>query len=946
MKKDIGESLRLETSGHPDLPGGSSSETSDTSRLLKRIDVLEAENERLRRLSQTTDKRRSRDDASEAITVSGIHMSWHPEAGVCEFEGLRAAMMWVDTTLAGLMAGLQAMVGTERFNLALQSEGRKSIEVDWRFIRRFPDFTSGFNAVANIAAVAGWGRWEIAHLDTKNRECRFRVHDSWEGRYQRALGFCWGSGMLAGKLAGICSKLFKTPCWAYQTAFIAEGDNFDAFVVRPSERSVEQEIENLLATDAATRADMAVALEQLRKEIHERRRAETELREAHEHLEKRVALRTAELREANEQLSRGERKFRNIIESSPMGIHLYRLHGDDRLVFTGANPAAEQILGVDHQAFIGKTIETVFPELEATGIPEKYRNVCKSGVPWQTEQIEYAHGRIKGAFEVHAFQTAPDSMAVMFQDVTPRLKAEADLRNSEDRFRRMVENSPFAMTIVDTNAGILEYANPVFERLFKYRLDEIRTLKKWMAQAYPDKAYREEVARTWESDIRSELSGNLREFEVTCGDGRVRRILWRLISLGETRQLVIAEDKTEQRRAEIEKEALRRKLFRFRKMEAVGLLASGVAHDLNNILSGVVNYPELLLLDLPADSPLKEPLEKIHKSGERAAAVVQDLLTIGRGAAMTRTPMNANAVVEDYLDSIECQKLLARYPRIQVRTSLAPDLMNMNGSAVHIRKTLMNLVINAAEAIADAGIVTISTRNQYVDRPLRKYETVNIGEYVVLGVADNGQGISEEDRDRIFEPFYTRKVLGRSGTGLGLAVVWNTVQDHDGYIVLESDGRGTRFELYFPATRLELQAPDLTVPLENLKGGGERVLVVDDEESQRDIACRMLKLLGYRPTPAAGGEAAVALAEKEAFDIVLLDMIMPAGMDGRAVYERLIRIRPGQKAVIASGFAETENVRVIQRLGAGPYLKKPYTIQTLGEAIRSELRQERHRSEK
>lgn len=191
-------------------------------------------------------------------------------------------MMWVDTTLAGLMSGVQAMVGTERFSLALQSEGRKSVEADWKVISLYSDFQSGYRAIANIAAVAGWGDWNLVSLDEAKRQCRFVVKDSWEGLYQKALGVCWGSGMLAGKMAGYCSKLFDTNCWAEQTSFIARGDEFDEFFVAPSERSLETEIENLLLTDEATRADMAVALEKLRKEVKERERAEAALRESEE----------------------------------------------------------------------------------------------------------------------------------------------------------------------------------------------------------------------------------------------------------------------------------------------------------------------------------------------------------------------------------------------------------------------------------------------------------------------------------------------------------------------------------------------------------------------------------------------------------------------------------------------------------------------------------------
>jgi rsbT co-antagonist protein RsbR len=211
------------------------------------------------------------DPKSEHIKVSGINIEWDTNQGTCAFENLPVAMMWIDTTLAGLMSGVQAMVGTERFSLALQSEGRNSVEDDWQVISKFSDFGDGFKAIANIAAVAGWGDWNLVSMDQDSKKCRFRVKNSWEGRYQRSLGVCWKSGMLAGKLAGYCSKYFGTNCWARQTAFIAKGDSYDEFIIEPSDRSIEMEIENLLVSDEATRADMAVALQKLREEVEDRK---------------------------------------------------------------------------------------------------------------------------------------------------------------------------------------------------------------------------------------------------------------------------------------------------------------------------------------------------------------------------------------------------------------------------------------------------------------------------------------------------------------------------------------------------------------------------------------------------------------------------------------------------------------------------------------------------
>jgi CheY-like chemotaxis protein len=249
----------------------------------------------------------------------------------------------------------------------------------------------------------------------------------------------------------------------------------------------------------------------------------------------------------------------------------------------------------------------------------------------------------------------------------------------------------------------------------------------------------------------------------------------------------------------------------------------------------------------------------------------------------------------------------------------------------------MNLVSNASEAIEDAGIVTVATMNRYLDRAVRGYEEVKIGEYVLLSVSDDGSGISSDHLERIFEPFFTKKVMGKSGTGLGLAVVYNIVQDHDGYIDVSSDKKGTTFELYFPIARDEVTEEDLSLSMVDYKGDGETVLVVDDIESQREITCDMLDVLGYKSIAISGGEEAVEYVKEHSVDIILLDMIIDPGINGRETYEKIIEIHPNQKAIIVSGFAETDEVKKVQRLGAGQYIRKPLTLQKIGVAIKEEL---------
>jgi two-component system, cell cycle sensor histidine kinase and response regulator CckA len=390
--------------------------------------------------------------------------------------------------------------------------------------------------------------------------------------------------------------------------------------------------------------------------------------------------------------------------------------------------------------------------------------------------------------------------------------------------------------------------------------------------------------------------------------------------------------------AEHTRRQLETQLAHAQKMEAIGTLAGGVAHDLNNVLSATVGYPDLLLLDLPEDSPLRPPILTIRESGLKAAAIVQDLLTLARRGVMATEVVSLNQVVEGYLDSPEFKRLKESHPRATIEHLLDPDLLNLVGSSVHLFKTLMNLVNNAVEAMPDGGRVRIATESRYVDIPIRGYDQIQEGDYSVLSVTDMGHGIAPEDLKRIFEPFFTKKVMGRSGTGLGMSVVWGTVKDHQGYLDVHStEGEGTTFSLYFPSTRQPAGKLERVIPTDEYMGNGESVLVVDDIPDQREMVCRILSKLGYCPVSVASGEAALAYLKDQSADLLILDMIMEPGIDGLETYQQILAIHPGQKAIIASGFSATDRVKELQSLGAGAYVKKPYTLERIGLAVKAEL---------
>ncbi len=300
-------------------------------------------------------------------------------------------------------------------------------------------------------------------------------------------------------------------------------------------------------------------------------------------------------------------------------------------------------------------------------------------------------------------------------------------------------------------------------------------------------------------------------------------------------------------------------LNRAEKMEAVGLLASGVAHDLNNILSGVVSCPDLLLHELPKESNLREIVDAIKMSGTKAAAVVQDLLLLSKTSFTDTGVVDLNAVVSGYFESLEFKKLESSRSDISFEIGLEQEKLYLEGSPIHLSKIIMNLIINAAEAIPVSGTISVSTKVVNCENEVNGYETIKVGEYVVLSVNDTGTGISKVDIQRIFEPFYTKKVMNRAGTGLGLSIVWRTMKDHKGFVDIRSEEHiGTTFDLYFPSTTKKTDfIQKVVLEPEEYKGRGEKILVVDDIEEQRIIAYQLLTKLNYKVTTVSSGLEAV-----------------------------------------------------------------------------------------
>lgn len=654
-------------------------------------------------------------------------------------------------------------------------------------------------------------------------------------------------------------------------------------------------------------------IDSLREEIDQRKEAEKNLRRQKDRVEEIVTQRTAQLKSANQRL-------RAILNYAPLAIWVFNGQG----VLTFADGKALRKMGLEPDTALGKSIFDLwagnkpFIDISQRVLSGEFVSdtILFNGVSFEVRyqpMVVDEVSNIAGAIGVAI-------------DVTEQTAAKEALRRSKKQYQELVENINDVIYAVD-GQGVITYVSPVIESVLGHRADDL------VGESLFDLVCRQDLDRLKRDFYKD--SGSIRSrkdyrFVEKSGELKWCRVNSRPISDGHKNigfQGVLVDIDWSKR--------LEEQLQRAHKMEALGTLAGGVAHDLNNILSGIISMPELLLMDIQEDSPMRRSLTIVKESGEKAAAVVQDLLTLARRGVPTHECLNVNQVIRRCLDSPDIVALLRLHSKITLTTDLQTDLFNTYGSSIHIFKTASNLIINAVEAMPEGGHLEISTSNRYADSTVSGFDTVEEGEYVVLSVSDSGVGISENDQSKIFEPFYTNKIMGRSGSGLGMAVVWGTVKDHGGYIDLQSSkGQGTRFDLFFPATRDQLREDEGTEALSDIMGNGEFIIVIDDMPTQREIATRILDRLGYRSLAFASGELAVEFLRANTVDLIIIDMILDPGMDGCETYRKISSIRPGQKAIIASGYSKTDRVKEALAQGAGRYVRKPYTIVTIGKAIK------------
>jgi PAS domain S-box-containing protein len=847
---------------------------------------------------------------SEQIQVSDINIEWDVKQGTCNFENLPVAMMWVDTTLAGLMSGVQAMVGTERFGLALQSEGRKSVEGDWQVISQFSDFRDGFKAIANIAAVAGWGEWDLISLDENKPQCTFRIKNSWEGLYQKALGISWSSGMLAGKMAGYSSKLFKTNCWAEQTKFIAKGHEFDEFIVKPSNRSVENEIENLLLTDEATRADMAVALQKLQNEVSERNHAEKSLRES----ETRYRLLADNVRDV---IWTRDMNLR-LTYISPSVKEQQGYTAEEAMVRT-----PEETWTPDSLKFVGKVLtEELEIEKQEKKNLTRSRTLevevkCKEGSTiWTEAKMSFLRDQ----------RGHPTGIIGVTRDISERKQAEEALRESEEKYRTVLESNPDPVVVYDIE-GKVTYFNPAFTRVFGWTLAE--RLGNKMDVFVPAEAWRE-TKMMIEKVLAGERFSNVETLRYNKKGETipvsVSGTIYKDKKGNPIGSVINLRDISHQKKLETQ-------LKQAQKMEAIGTLAGGIAHDFNNILSSVIGYTELALDNEKRGSFQYQNLQEVLSAGHRAKDLVKQILTFSRQVDQKQKPIQVKPLVKEAL-----RMLRASIPStVEIEQHVQSDALVM-GDPTQIHQILMNLCTNAAHAMEDnGGLLTVSLLDAELDSDvISHHPDLKPGPYIKLTVTDTGLGISPDVMEKIFDPFFTTKEKGK-GTGLGLSVVHGIVRSHGGGIYVYSEpGKGSIFEVCLPVIESRFkpeEKADRPIPT-----GTERILFIDDEPVITNLGKQVLESLGYDVVARNSSIEALELfkEKRDRFDLVITDMTMPH-MTGEKLAENLMQIRPDIPVILCTGFSFMIDEQKALNMGIRAFISKPMLKQEIAETIRQVL---------
>ncbi len=523
------------------------------------------------------------------------------------------------------------------------------------------------------------------------------------------------------------------------------------------------------------------------------------------------------------------------------------------------------------------------------------------------------------------------------RDITERKRAEEAFRESEKRYRQVVENAVELIYSTDIN-GIFTYANAAALKACGYSLEELRRLN-YLDLVVPE--HRERVTSIYADQFREKRGSTYVEFPFHAKSGEV---VW----FGQNASLVfegkkfvglhvIARDITERKHAEDEREKMQAQLIQAQKMESIGTLAGGVAHDFNNLLTTIQGYAQLAMMSLKESDPLYENLKEIHRASIRAANLTRQLLLFSRQQRMEVHAFSLNDTLNNLMKMLK--RLIGE--DITVDTHLEPNLWTVRADPGNVEQLIMNLVVNAKDAMPEGGKIIIKTENVCIDRDYCKtYSYARPGEFACLLIQDTGIGMDKEIVQHIFEPFFTTKRVGK-GTGLGLSVVYGIVKQHEGWINVYSEpGQGSTFKVYLPASSEESkeETREEIVSIQDYQGKGERILLVEDDGGIREFAKRVLVDSGYEGFEAANSEEALNLFDKEKgnFDLVFSDVVLP-GKSGLQLVEELHSRKPELKVLLTSGYTDQKSQWPIIREKGYRFIQKPYGLTDLLQAVRKVL---------
>lgn len=688
-----------------------------------------------------------------------------------------------------------------------------------------------------------------------------------------------------------------------------------------------------------TDGEILNANKELRKRDMEMTRTNAELKAS----EKQLAVAYEELVTVNQRLIAGERAlrereehYRTLFEKASDAIMIL-----DQGCFVDCNKRTLELFDCRREDILGKRPYELSPRMQPDGrlSEEKAREKVEAALKGEPQLFEWEHRRPDGTpidAEVNLNEIilpGRSMILAMVRDISDRKKAERAVRESEQKYRMVADNSREAIVVIQD--GTIKFFNRRLIEMTGCDNDELLD-RPFVELIHPDDrtAVLDRCLSHQDSEKPPGISVNRfldKNDNIRWVDITAVRINWD----DQPATLNFINDITEKKQAEDDRRQLEEKLKRAERMESVGILAGGVAHDLNNILGPLVGYPDLIMMKLAADHPVRKQVKMMGSSAREAAELIQDLLTLARRGRYEMEPTSLISVIYHYLESPGYLKLSEENPKISSRFEIDPSVGNILGSAGHLSKMVMNLIVNAFEAMPDSGVITIGLSQDYLEQLRGGYDDIEPGEYLMLRVADTGIGIERDNLKRIFEPYFSKKKMGTSGSGLGLSVVYGIVKDHHGYYdVFSESGKGTEFILYFPLIKDPVRDEDDTT---GDFGGRERILVVDDNPVQRDMAVQLIGSFGYNVAAVSGGTEALAYLETNRVELVVMDMVMEDNCDGLDCYRAIKKISPDQKAIIVSGYSATDRVDQMQLLGAGTFVKKPYTRDAIGRAIREEL---------